>query len=140
MRPVGVGAALSSALAVAAFPAAWVLDRMATEVQLLDAFPPDRVVVNRGLDAPSRDDPELSKKVASLYGIPLGPPTRVLLVPRERFVHPEELPSLALLPVDKARGEDPLQMRTVRFFAKWTALGAALVAFPLLVLSLRRRR
>ncbi|HET6204637.1 MAG TPA: hypothetical protein VFI25_17730 [Planctomycetota bacterium] len=137
MRLARAGGALAFAVALLAFPAAWLLDRAATEAVPIDPFPPEKVLVNRELDAPSRDDPAFAQKVAALYGNPLGEPMRVLFVPRERFLRPVEDPSLTLLPLDKAKGEEPLQIRTVRFLARWTALGAGAVGVGLLLLDRR---
>ena len=139
MRPALAGCALAFAVALLAFPAAWILDRSATEAVPIDPFPPEKVLVNRELDAPSKADPDFARKVVALYGNPLGEPMRVLAVPDERFLRPEEMPTLTLLPVDRKRGEEPLQMRTVLFFAKWAAIGGAAAGVGLLLLCRRRR-
>lgn len=126
------------ALAMLSLVAAWTLDRfVAREVQILVPAAPEEVALNRTLWAPG--DP-----VAAIYGVPAGPPLRVLFVAAERIVRPVEAPELALLPVDKQAGENPLQVRTVWFLA-WRAaaglgLGAIAVAGLAAWLGLRRRR
>jgi hypothetical protein len=54
-------------------------------------------------------------------------------VAKEKFVHPEELPSLTLLPVDKQKGENPLQVKTVYFFAHRMMIGGV-AAFAILLI------
>ena len=58
----------------------------------------------------------------------------MLFVPQDKFVHPEELPTLTLLPVDKQKGENPLQLKTVYFFAQKTLIGSAAAGVVLLLL------
>lgn len=97
--------------------------------------------MNKVLDAPSPSDPDYRRKVAGLYGNVIGEPDRFLFVPEEKFLHPDELPELRLLPVDKQAGEDPLQARTVFFFAPWFAGGFAAGGAALLgIWWIRRRR
>ena len=58
--------------------------------------------------------------VAELYGNPLAAPIRVILPAADRLLRPTEDPTLLLLRVDKAAGENPLQARTVWFFLKFS--------------------
>lgn len=77
--------------------------------------------------------------VAELYGIVEPPPgLRVIVWDDGRLVRPPEAPSLALLPVDRRAGEDPLLAR-----ALWLRAGAVAAALATLVGGLawwRRRR
>ena len=61
--------------------------------------------------------------------------TRVFAPDPERMIRPEEDPSLVLMSVNKQQGENPLQARTVWFFAKVASLvlglfGLAALALP----------
>ena len=118
-----------------AYPAAWGIARTATEAILITPFHPSKVVVNREMDAPDKKDPDFEKKVAALYGI-VSEKKLVVFVPKERFLHPEEMPEMTLLPIDKDKGENPLQLQTIYFFAKWTVTGAGAAAISLMVLWL----
>ena len=57
-------------------------------------------------------------KVIELYGNDAGGLVKVLFVPKDKFRRPEEMPELLLLPVDKQKGEDPLQYQMVLFFER----------------------
>ena len=94
---------------------ALVLDRrFGKNVQLIAPHDPSTVELNRGLYASG--DP-----IADLYGNPLSrDPIRIILPTTNRLIRPEEDPSLVLLPVDKLKGENPLQSKTVWFFTKYT--------------------
>ena len=98
------------------------------EVLMIAPHNPTVVELNRMLYA--EGDP-----VAQLYGNPLSAKTRVVLPSEDRLVRPEEDPALLLFRVDKQLGENPLQTRTLWFFAKFVLPGLALVgllgfAFP----------
>ena len=131
-------AALSFAALV--YPAVWILDSTAVEAWQIEPFEPDIVEINRLLDAPSPSDPDYRRKVAGLYGNAIGEPDRFLFVPPEKYVYPVEIPELRLLPVDKQEGDDPLQAKTVYFFAPWLLGGAGAVGVALLIPWFVRRK
>lgn len=81
--------------------------------------------------------------VAEIYGTPADRTARVLFPDRGRIINPREDPTLVLLMVDKAKGENPFQVKMLWFFT-WRVvvalgllgvLGLGLSALP----SLRRR-
>ncbi|HEY3226338.1 MAG TPA: hypothetical protein VGK61_05020 [Planctomycetota bacterium] len=84
---------------------------------------PDIVEANRALWTPG-------EPVAPLYGTPVGEPMRILFADPARIIVPGEDPSLTLYTVDKAKGENPLQERTMWFAVRMAmyASGALLAA------------
>ncbi|MFM8979336.1 MAG: hypothetical protein ACKOSS_02570 [Planctomycetia bacterium] len=77
-----------------------------------------------------RDDP------AEIYGQPEGAPLRVI-AGRAGLLAPPEAPGRLLLCVDRARGEVPLQARTLW---GWTCCAALVLATGALLLAWRARR
>lgn len=132
LRIAALGAFGSAALALLA---AWSLDRfVAVTVQPVVRAAPEAVQLNRTLHESGQD-------VAAIYGVPSGRPMRVLFPSKENVVRPPENPRLRLLLIDKQRGENPLQVKTVWFVA-WR-LGAGLAVLGALCLGvgfLWRRR
>lgn len=102
---------------------AGILDRFYA-VTVLPVAPasPEVVALNRTLH-------EGGQSVAEIYGVPMAGPMRVLFPPDERLVRPREDPGQLLLLVDKQRGDNPLQVKTVWFVA-WR-LGAGLAVLGL---------
>ena len=94
---------------------AFVLDRrFGKDVQLIVPYDSSIVELNRGLY--TEGDP-----IAEIYGVVLShEPIRIVLPSRDRLIKPKEDPSLALLSVDKQKGENPLQATTVWFFTKYS--------------------
>ena len=90
------------------------------QVLLIAPHDPGTVELNRLLHLPG--DP-----VAEIYGNPLSSPVRVILPSRDRLIQPPEEPALLLLPVDKRRGENPLQVQTVWFLTRHVAGGLILL-------------
>ena len=127
IRPWALVAGFGGALL--ALGLAMIIDRgFGAEVRLISPHDSSTVEVNRALYLPG--DP-----VAEIYGNPLSKPVRVIAPDSDQLVRPEEDPSAVLLSVDKQRGENPLQARTVWLFAKAGALGMTLfglaaLAFP----------
>ncbi len=129
-----VAAAALLALSLLTVMGAWALDRLlATEVQIIVPASSMEVELNRSLWLPG-------EPVAAIYGIPAGEPLRVLFVSDDRILRPEEEPTLALLPVDKQAGENPLQARTVWFLAWRAAAGLLAAAIGLAFLAAWRSR
>jgi len=109
----GVAAAL---MVGATLIAAKVVDeRYSTEVLLIS--PKDAEVV-----AFEKELWEDGDSVAAIYGIPTDSPIKLVFVDEDKLIHPEEDPSLVLMPVDKQLGENPLQLKTVWFVAQRAAL------------------
>lgn len=105
------------------------------EVLLISPHDPSVVTLNRSLW--SAGDP-----IADLYGSPMSEPTRVLLFSDLQVVHPEEDPTLSLLPA-AAAGSRPIQVRTLWWAVRLgvAGLGAATAAlFGLSFLARRRAR
>lgn len=125
MKLLKAGWVAALALAAVAYPVAAGLAATATEAWLISPHAPAMVELNRALETPDKAAPDHARRVAQLYGVPSSEPIRVVFVPKERFLRPVELPSLTLLPVDKSKGENPLQVRTLYFFAGWTVVGGA---------------
>jgi hypothetical protein len=92
------------------------------DVILLTPHDPSSVEINKTLHLPG--DP-----VAEIYGNTQGQVVRVIRPNPESLIRPIEDPSLLLLAVDKQKGENPLQAKTVWFFTK-------LAAPPLFLLGL----
>lgn len=137
-----IGAMAVSALS---FPIAAIIASNAVEAYLISAKDPSAREIEQKIFEPpkgaSKDSKAYRDAVMSIYGSQTDDPTKVVFVPKEKFVHPVELPSLTLLPVDKQRGENPLQLKTVYFFQVKTAEGAGLVGALLLIgwLIVRRK-
>lgn len=133
--------------AAAAYPVAGIIASTAVEAYVIGAHPPTRVSGERDLfnfDPPkaAKDSPEYRRAVMAIYGSQTDDTTQVVLVQKEKFLHPQELPSLTLLPVDKEKNENPLQLKTVHFFAPRFTLGFSVAGAVLLAvwLLLRRRK
>lgn len=130
------GAALASGLlTLLILGGALVADRLlSSEVQLIVPKPDEVVAVDRALW-------EAGQPVAGIYGVPVGEPLRVVLPDQRRLLRPREDPRRLLLTVDKQRGENPLQVKTVWFIAVRAASGLSLIALLALAgtLWLRRR-
>ncbi len=110
-----------AALAVLAPAAAALLASTAREVQMISPLDPSVVELNRAMW--SKGEP-----VVALYGSPVGARLSIVFVRAENLVVPPEDPSLVLYKVDKQKGENPLQVRTLWFFATWIAAGGAAAA------------
>ncbi|MFM8386607.1 MAG: hypothetical protein ACKOCB_07330 [Planctomycetia bacterium] len=127
---VRAAAVLAIAAALLACTAGVVDLWLGHEVTLLHATkgPEEQAEWRRLRDA--RDDP------AEIYGQPEGSPLRVI-VPRSRLLAPPEAPGRLLLPVERARGEAPLQARVLW---GWAGLGCGVLATGALLLAWRARR
>lgn len=106
---------LSSLVALALAPtvlagAAVIDELLSTEVLMISPKSPEVVRVERELWEPGQP-------VAEIYGVPSGHPVRIVLPDQNRLIQPEQDPDLLLLQVDKASGENPLQVKTVWFVA-----------------------
>ena len=132
-------------LAALTYPVAALLASGSVEAYLIAAKDRSAVEVEKAIFEPpkgaSKDSKAYRDAVMRIYGSQTDEPTRVLFVPKEKFIHPEELPGLTLLPVDKAKGENPLQEKTVYFFASRSVLGFVAAGLVFLVAwALARRK
>lgn len=137
MKGLRIAVGLALGLAVLAPVTAWLVDRgFGRDVLPVAPSSPEAVRANKVLH--EQGDP-----VPEIYGVPGQRQLRVLFVPTDRILRPAEDPSLRLLLIDKQRGENPLQVKTVYFLA-WRIMAglvaAALLGFGLLLLLQRRRR
>ena len=140
-----IGWVLSLAVAVLAYPAVWILAAGATDVYLIAAKSPQMVQANQALfDArdPKESDAAYHKRVMEIYGNPIDHTDAVVFVAKEKLVHPVEAPTLTLLPVDKEKGENPLQVKTLYYFAKYVMMGsgAAFAVFLVVFFLLKKPR
>lgn len=133
-----IGSFLALGVAAGTYPAVMVLESGATEAYVIAAKSPELVKDNKeSFDArdPKETDAVYRKRVMGIYGNPIDYTTPVLFVPKEKFVRPSEAPELVLLPVDKEKGENPLQVKSLYFFAKPLTIGAGIAALVLFGLS-----
>ena len=131
--------------AAAAYPVAALIASTSTEAYMIAAHDPQRVSGERELfnfDPPKapKDSPEYRKAVIAIYGTMVTDEmTRFVFWPKEKYIHPQELPTLTLLP---KQGEDePLQLKSIYFLAGRMMAGASAVGLLLLaVWALGRRK
>jgi hypothetical protein len=132
-----IGWAAGFGVALSAYPVAGILSGRAVEAYLIAAKDPKAVEVEKAIFEPpkgaAKDSKEYRDAVMRIYGSQTDEPTKVVFVSAEKFVHPEELPSLTLLPVNKEKGENPLQVKTVFFFAQKSVIAGALAGVVLLI-------
>lgn len=90
------------------------------------------VEANEFLFSAKPTDPDYDKQIMQIYGVPTEKREKVL-VDASKIVHAKQKPGLAWLPVDKTKGENPLQAKTVDFVAKLLSAGAVETGMLLLV-------
>jgi hypothetical protein len=133
-----IGGLLSVAFAVLVYPAIAGIAATAVEVYLVPAKDPSLVEQEKILFDPEgmkKDSPEYRKAVISIYGLPTEETTSVVFVSDAQLTRPPELPGILILAVDKHKGENPMQTKTLWFFAKYLAGGSAFAGALLLGLS-----
>lgn len=119
LRPYALIGGFGGAVLVLALAA--VLDfGFGEDLLMVSPHDPGTVEINRAMYLPG--DP-----VAELYGNPLARPVRLIGPDPARMIRPEEDRNLVLFTVDKQRGENPLQARTVWLFARAMMLGLGLL-------------
>jgi hypothetical protein len=97
------------------FISAIILDRGLGKNVILIA-PHDSSIVELNRELYSQGDP-----IAEIYGNTLSrKPIRVVHFSKKSLIHPVEDPKLKLLPVDKQKGENPLQVKTIWFLTKFS--------------------
>ncbi|HUR38082.1 MAG TPA: hypothetical protein VM222_01260 [Planctomycetota bacterium] len=135
---------LAILFAALAYPIAGIVASGAVEAYIIAGKDPTVVEVDRQIfEAPkgaAKDSKAYRDAVMGIYGSVTDEPTKVLFVPAEKFKRPPELPTLTLLPIDKQKGENPLQVKTVYFFASRLAAGAAVVGALFILTGFLSRR
>jgi hypothetical protein len=122
--------------AAAAYPVAGLIASSATEAYLIAAHDPKRVEGEKELfnfDPPKapKDSPQYRKAVIGIYGtLATDEMTKFVFWPKERYIHPQELPTITLLA--KQGNDEPIQLKTVYFLAGRMTVGAAVVGLLLL--------
>lgn len=84
----------------------------------------------------SKDSPEYRNAVMRIYGVPTDEPMKVVFVPKEKFIVPDELPTITLLPKE----QNWIQLKTVYWIAPRAMLGASVVGFILVIIWTVLRR
>ena len=133
-----IGGVLALICAAAVYPVIGGIASSAVEAYLVPAKDPALVEQEKILFEPAGMDkksPQYRKAVISIYGLPTDETTALVFVPAGKYVRPSELPEITILPIDKEKGENPMQVKTLWFFAKYLAGGAALTGAFLLGLA-----
>ena len=146
---LGIGAIVTGLVVVPLVASA--IRSTAVEVYQLTPHAPDVVSVN--LDMWNFDNPDPAKtadydrKLMKNYGLPNESKDVLLLVDKSKLVYPagkDKRPDLVFLPVDKQKGENPLELKTLDFLAPLVRIGALVVGALFLVLwyvlKLRRQK
>jgi len=122
-----------------AYPIAGVISSGAVEAYVIVPKDAQSVKDEKELwDPPKKpkDSPEYRNAVMRIYGVPTDEPIKVVFVPKEKFIVPEELPTLKLLPKEK----EWTQLKTVLWFTPRIMFGAAVVGFILSIAWIMVRR
>lgn len=112
---LGAGAVLIAPAAAALVSWGWGRDVILISPHSLMAVALNRAIWSSG------------EPVSPIYGIPASEPIRIVFADPARVIVPPEDTSLTLYSVDKQKGENPLQVRTLWFMAKVTAAVGALM-------------
>jgi hypothetical protein len=122
------------------YPIAGVLASGAVEAYVIVPKDKDAVEVEKSLFEPpkgkSKDSPEYRNAVMRIYGVPTDEPIKVLFVPKEKFIVPEELSTLRLLPKER----NWTQLKTIQWFTPRVMFGASVVGFLLVIAWIVVRR
>ncbi|MBV8878912.1 MAG: hypothetical protein JO332_03000 [Planctomycetaceae bacterium] len=136
-KTLSVLGGLALVFAALAYPIGLIIGGTATEAYMIAGKDPTTVQVEQELFEPpkgaSKESKEYRDAVLRIYGVPTDETTKVVFWPREKFIQPKQLPTITILPVFKEKGENPLQVKTVYFFALRAAIGAAVVGAVLLL-------
>ena len=146
MKLLRLGWAGAFIFAALVYPVAWIIAGTSTEAWEISPHDPSIVKLLADMfkfDAPDANAAGYREQVMSIYGNPGDKAQRWLFVPEERFIHPKEMPTLTLLPVDRIGGENPFQLKTLYFISKWAVVcsaGTGILLLGLWLLLRRRRR
>ena len=125
-------------VAVAVYPVVGLLSMGAVDAYVVAAKSESMVRFNKNDFQPrgaQETDAEFHKRIMEVFGNAVDYTTAVLFVPKEKFVRPAEAPSIIILPVDKEKGENPLQVKTLYFFARHIVMAAGAAFVVLLLVS-----
>ncbi|MBU1700402.1 MAG: hypothetical protein KJ970_08645 [Candidatus Eisenbacteria bacterium] len=93
--------------------AALALDKgLGKDVLIITPHDPSIVGLNQSLYVPG--DP-----VAEIYGNPMSETVRIVHPSKDKLIRPKEDPNLLLLRANKLLGENPLQTKTIWYFARF---------------------
>jgi hypothetical protein len=122
------------------YPIAGLISNGAVEAYVIVPKDPTTRDVEKALFEPpkgkSKDSPEYRNAVMRIYGVPTDEPMKVVFVPKEKFIVPDELPTLTLLPKEK----NWVQLKTIFWFAPRVMLGASAVGFVLVLVWIVLRK
>jgi len=122
------------------YPIAGLIANGAVEAYVIVPKDPTMRDVEKALFEPpkgkSKDSPEYRNAVMRIYGVPTDEPMKVVFVPKDKFIVPDELPTLTLLPKEK----NWVQLKTILWFAPRVMLGASVVGFVLVIVWIILRK
>jgi hypothetical protein len=134
-----LGCVLALVVAVAAFVAVSVLASTATEAYIISKYDDKKIELNGDMfdeRAPNESESDYKFRVMGIYGGKVEYATPVVFVPRERFTHPKQMPSMTFLLVDVDKGWTPVQVKSLWFFTKYVVACAMAAFVALLILYL----
>lgn len=111
----------------------------AREVYLLTPHDKTTVEVNQFMFDAKPEDPGYDRKLMEIYGLPGERKEPVLFVDESKLVYPagkDKRPDLVFLPVDKTKGENPWQAKSIQFGAQMLKSGAVITGALFLCLAL----
>ena len=117
----------------------------AKEVWVINEFDKGTQELNLEYDKPEKDDPQYVIKLIKCLGHTMGEEPQKMVVSDSDLTHSEVDPNIVYLGVDAEKGENPLQLKTVFFFTKWSSLvsavcGAAVFLIWLLLLMVSKAK
>ena len=109
-------------LAVLLVGSAWFVDsQLSRDVRFVVPHEPDVVEFQKALYLEGDPVPEI-------YGVPADNKSRVVMPDPQKIIVPEEDETMTLMTVNKQKGENPLQVKTVWFGARWAVIVLGIVA------------
>jgi len=124
------------------YPVLGIISSTAVEAWVIAGRDAEGVALGKEMFDPpkkfSKDSPEYRKEVLNIYGIPVTEPTKVVFVPKSKFIVPPEMPSITILP--KQKDEDPQQLQKFQWIAPRFMLGASAAGFVLVIVWIILRR
>ena len=109
----------------------WYLIATAKLVTLIN--PHDASVVSLNKSMYTKGD-----NVEEVYGNPLEKKVRLVMLDEKKIIHPEEDPSLTLYPVDKQKGDNPIQVQSIWLFMR-SCLGGFLIVTVIGLVLFKRK-
>jgi hypothetical protein len=137
-----IGWVLAFACAFLAYPVLGIISSTAVEAWVIVARDPNGVLVEKEMCDPpkslAKDSPAYRKQVLNIYGVPVEEPTKVIFVSKSKFIQPQEMPSITILP--KQKNEDPMQLQLIQWIVPRFMFGASVVGFLLVIAWIILRR